>query len=61
MRNPLVSSRVFRFIRDLLLEGSAESVSDEDRVEQRRFAGKFQQVTAPVMAKGTRRHGLLCL
>ena len=26
--------------------------SDDDRAEQRRFAGKFQQVTAPVMAKG---------
>ena len=25
---------------------------EEDRAEQRRFAGKFQQVTAPVMAKG---------
>ena len=29
-----------------------ESAGEEDRAEQRRFAGKFQQVTAPVMAKG---------
>ena len=52
MRNPLVSSRVFRFIRDMLLRDSAESVGDDDRAERLRFAGKFQQVTAPVMAKG---------
>ena len=26
--------------------------AEEDRAEQRRFVGKFQQVTAPVMAKG---------
>ncbi len=52
MRNPLVSSRVFRFIRDMLLADTAKSGNEEDRAEQRRFAGKFQQVTAPVMAKG---------
>ena len=52
IRNPLTSSRVFRFIRDMLLRDSAESVGDDDRAERLRFAGKFQQVTAPVMAKG---------
>ena len=52
IRNPLVSGRVFRFIRDMLLGDSPESVGDDDRAEQQRFAGKFQQVTAPVMAKG---------
>ncbi len=52
IRNPLMSGRVFRFIRDLLLADSVESSSEDDRAEQRRFAGKFQQVTAPVMAKG---------
>ena len=51
-RNPLMSRRVFRFIRDMLLLESPESLGEEDRAEQRRFAGKFQQVTAPVTAKG---------
>ncbi len=51
-RNPLLSRRVFRFIRGMLLLESPESFTDEDRAEQRRFAGKFQQVTAPVTAKG---------
>jgi (1->4)-alpha-D-glucan 1-alpha-D-glucosylmutase len=51
-RNPLLSRRVFGFIRDMLLMESPESFTDEDRAEQRRFAGKFQQVTAPVTAKG---------
>jgi (1->4)-alpha-D-glucan 1-alpha-D-glucosylmutase len=52
IRNPLASSRVFRFIRDMLLGGSGEPVGDDDLAERLRFAGKFQQVTAPVMAKG---------
>ena len=52
LRNPLVSGRVFRFIRDTLLGDRADSANDDDRAELRRFAGKFQQVTAPVMAKG---------
>ena len=51
-RNPLINRRVFRFIRDMLLRESPVSFGDEDRAEQRRFAGKFQQVTAPVTAKG---------
>ena len=51
-RNPLLSGRVFRFIREMLLLESPESFTAEDRAEQRRFAGKFQQVTAPVTAKG---------
>jgi (1->4)-alpha-D-glucan 1-alpha-D-glucosylmutase len=52
VRNPLLSRRVFGFIRDMLLLESPESFNEEDRAEQRRFAGKFQQVTAPVTAKG---------
>ena len=35
----------------LLLKYPASAGAD-DRAEQRRFVGKFQQVTAPVMAKG---------
>ena len=49
--NPLMSRRVFRFLRDMLLMDSPESFGEEDRAEQRRFAGKFQQVTSPVTAK----------
>jgi (1->4)-alpha-D-glucan 1-alpha-D-glucosylmutase len=52
IRNPLVSDRVFRFIRDVLLGDSSESLGEDDRAEQERFCGKFQQVTSPVMAKG---------
>jgi (1->4)-alpha-D-glucan 1-alpha-D-glucosylmutase len=51
-RNPLLSRRVFRFIRGMLLLESPPLFTDEDRAEERRFAGKFQQVTAPVTAKG---------
>jgi (1->4)-alpha-D-glucan 1-alpha-D-glucosylmutase len=51
-RNPLISRRVFGFIRNMLLLESPASFGDADRAEQRRFAGKFQQVTAPVTAKG---------
>jgi len=51
-RNPLTSRRVFAFIRDMLLQQSPDTFTDADRAEQRRFAGKFQQVTAPVTAKG---------
>jgi (1->4)-alpha-D-glucan 1-alpha-D-glucosylmutase len=52
LRNPLISRRVFRFIRDMLMLESLDGASAEDRAERRRFAGKFQQVTAPVTAKG---------
>src|SRR5256885_10482531 len=36
----------------MILLNYPEGATDEDRAEQRRFVGKFQQVTAPVMAKG---------
>jgi (1->4)-alpha-D-glucan 1-alpha-D-glucosylmutase len=51
-RNPLLSRRLFRFIRDMLLFNFPDAFNDEDRAETRRFAAKFQQVTAPVAAKG---------
>ncbi len=51
-RNPTMSRSIFRFVRDLLLLKYPENASDSDQEEQRRFAGKFQQVTAPVTAKG---------
>ncbi len=53
VRNPAISPLVFQFVRDQLLLTSPESAFEEERAEQRRFAGKFEQVTAPVMAKGT--------
>ncbi len=53
-RNPLLGRRIFEFIRDTLLlrEPSSGPPTDTYRAAQRGFAGKFQQVTSPVMAKG---------
>jgi (1->4)-alpha-D-glucan 1-alpha-D-glucosylmutase len=53
-RNPALSTAIFQFISDMLLLRSPETgpISPEFQAEQRRFVGKFQQVTAPVMAKG---------
>jgi (1->4)-alpha-D-glucan 1-alpha-D-glucosylmutase len=51
-KNAALSTALFHFVRDRLLLKYPESVDEAVRAEQRRFAGKFQQVTAPVMAKG---------
>jgi (1->4)-alpha-D-glucan 1-alpha-D-glucosylmutase len=51
-KNPAISSSLFDFVRDMLLLRYSDSTDQQDRAEQRRFVGKFQQVTAPVMAKG---------
>lgn len=51
-RNPLLSRSLLRFVRRMLVLDYPENFSEEDREEQRHFAGKFQQVTSPVMAKG---------
>jgi (1->4)-alpha-D-glucan 1-alpha-D-glucosylmutase len=51
-RNPTLSKSLFRFVRDMLLLKYPEAATAEDQAAQRRFAGKFQQVTGPVMAKG---------
>jgi (1->4)-alpha-D-glucan 1-alpha-D-glucosylmutase len=51
-KNPLISPSLFNFVRDMLLLSYADAATAEDRAEQRRFVGKFQQVTGPVMAKG---------
>ncbi len=48
-RNPQIEAEVFHFIRNTLLSAERES-SDSDAAIQ--FAGKFQQLTAPVTAKG---------
>jgi (1->4)-alpha-D-glucan 1-alpha-D-glucosylmutase len=51
-RNPVFSRSLFRFVRGMLLLEYPAQASDVVRAEQRRFVGKFQQVTGPVMAKG---------
>ena len=51
-RNPAISSSIFDFVRDILLLRYPDATDETDRAEQRHFVGKFQQVTAPVMAKG---------
>jgi (1->4)-alpha-D-glucan 1-alpha-D-glucosylmutase len=51
-RNATLSPSYFDFISDMLLQKYRETAGAEDRAEELRFAGKFQQVTAPVMAKG---------
>jgi (1->4)-alpha-D-glucan 1-alpha-D-glucosylmutase len=47
-RNPKTDRSVFDFIRDVLLLRAQADTPEA----QRKFAGKFQQVTAPVTAKG---------
>ncbi len=53
-RNPVLGRQIFDFIRDTLLLKDPPSgpASEAYRAAQKRFAGKFQQVTAPVTAKG---------
>jgi (1->4)-alpha-D-glucan 1-alpha-D-glucosylmutase len=56
-RNPKTARNVFDFIRDVL-NLRAEGASRES---QRKFAGKFQQVTAPGHRQGHRGHDVLHL
>jgi (1->4)-alpha-D-glucan 1-alpha-D-glucosylmutase len=51
-RNPAVSESVFDFIQSVLLLEDPDGISDKDRAERRLFVMRFQQLTAPVMAKG---------
>jgi (1->4)-alpha-D-glucan 1-alpha-D-glucosylmutase len=52
-RNPVTSRAIFRFLRNVLVDEVTPSGSaPEDGPAPAEFAGKFQQVTAPVMAKG---------
>jgi (1->4)-alpha-D-glucan 1-alpha-D-glucosylmutase len=51
-RNPAFSREVFAFVRDMLLLTYPAGAGEDERAAQQRFVGKFQQVTAPVMAKG---------
>jgi len=50
--NPAISESLFDFVRDMILLKRSEGATEVERDEQRHFVGKFQQVTAPVMAKG---------
>jgi (1->4)-alpha-D-glucan 1-alpha-D-glucosylmutase len=51
-RNPVYNPSLFEFVRSILLLEYAPQANAAAQAEQRRFVGKFQQVTAPVMAKG---------
>lgn len=52
--NPLLGRPIIQFIADVLLlnDPIPDGVSDEYRQLQREIAGRFQQLTAPVTAKG---------
>ncbi|HEY7154233.1 MAG TPA: malto-oligosyltrehalose synthase [Gemmataceae bacterium] len=51
-RNPTLNRAHFYFLRNILLLRHDERASEEESAEQQLFAGQFQQVTSPVMAKG---------
>ena len=53
-RNPMLGRPLYDFVRDTLLlkDPPSGTASDDYRSQQRRFAGKFQQLTSPVTAKG---------
>ena len=50
----ILGGPIFNFIRDTLLQRIRHSgpATPEYRAAQQRIAGKFQQLTAPTMAKG---------
>ncbi len=51
-KNPAISSSIFNFLSDVLLLKFPDGISEDDKNEWLDFAMKFQQMTAPVMAKG---------
>jgi (1->4)-alpha-D-glucan 1-alpha-D-glucosylmutase len=51
-RNPAVESAIFDFLKRILLLELPEGTSQDDQKACELFAGRFQQVTSPVMAKG---------
>jgi len=51
-RNPAISESVFEFIQNVLLLDHPEGLDDSQRAERHAFALRFQQLSAPVMAKG---------
>jgi (1->4)-alpha-D-glucan 1-alpha-D-glucosylmutase len=51
-RNPAVDASLFEFLGDVLLLADPDGLEDADRGERREFVLRFQQLTAPVTAKG---------
>ena len=51
-RNTTTNASIFDFVRDILLLREPEAADDDYRRAQLAFVGKFQQITAPVTAKG---------
>jgi (1->4)-alpha-D-glucan 1-alpha-D-glucosylmutase len=51
-RNPAVSDTIFDFIGSVLLLQDPDGLSEAQQAERRNFVMRFQQITAPVMAKG---------
>jgi (1->4)-alpha-D-glucan 1-alpha-D-glucosylmutase len=51
-RNPAIDFAVFDFIREVLLLEHPAGLTEQEIAERDTFAGRFQQVTSPVMAKG---------
>ena len=51
-RNPKTDPSVFRFVGDTVLQRFAGTAAGNSAAAWVRFAGKFQQLTAPVTAKG---------
>lgn len=52
MRNPTTSASIFDFIASVLLLQHPQGITAAQRADRREFAARFQQFTAPVMAKG---------
>ena len=51
-RNPMMNQTILSFVKDMILLEYPPGASEATRSEQQRFAGKLQQLTSPVMAKG---------
>jgi (1->4)-alpha-D-glucan 1-alpha-D-glucosylmutase len=51
-RNPAMEESIFNFLRDVLLFRLPQNLDDAGRAAYTHFILKFQQTTAPVMAKG---------
>ena len=51
-KNPTLSTTIFDFLENLLLLKYPEDLAEADKMEWLDFVMRFQQATAPVMAKG---------
>ena len=59
-RSPDTVPQEFDFLHDMLLLNYPQRASEADKEAQRRFVGKFQQLTAPVTAKGIEDTAFYC-